>query len=82
MGKRTRLILPGHTNDHAVTLANQEAKWLDDVIRQSTPQRNSSNPYPLLRDMKTTFPGTSEEFEGFLGTTSWKKVHAAGLLLI
>ena len=82
IGKRTRLILPGSTSDHAVTLANEEAQWLDDVIRQSTPRRNSSNPYPLLRDMKTTFPGTSEEFEGFLGTTSWKKVHAAGLVLI
>jgi len=78
----TRLILPGRTSDHAVTLADEQAQWLDDLVRQSTPHNNPSSPYPLLRETKTTFPGTIKEFEIFLGTTSWKKVRSAGLLLV
>jgi hypothetical protein len=82
VGRRTRLILPGHTSDEAVTLPNQQTQWLDNLIRQSTPHNNPSRPYPLLRETKTTFPGTVKEFETFLGTTSWKKVRNAGLLLV
>jgi hypothetical protein len=80
--KRTRLILPGRTSDQAVTVSNQQARWLDDLIRQSTPQHDPSQPYPLLRETKTIFPGTVKEFETFLHTTSWKKVRLAGLLLV
>jgi hypothetical protein len=82
VGKMTRLILPGRTSDHAVTLANQQAQWLDDLIRQSTPQNNPSNPYPLLRESKPSFPGTTREFETFLNSASWKNVRSAGLLLV
>ncbi len=82
LGKRTRLILPGHSSDQSVTLANQQAQWLDNLIRQSTPHNNPSCPYPLLRETKTTFPGAVRDFETFLGTTSWKKVRKAGLLLV
>jgi hypothetical protein len=81
-GRRTRLILPGHASDQAVTLADEQALWLDRLIQQSTPQDNPSHPYPLLREVKTTFPGTVKDFETFLGTTSWKKIRAAGLLLV
>jgi radical SAM superfamily enzyme YgiQ (UPF0313 family) len=81
-GRKTRLILPGHTNDQAVTISHQQAQWLDGLIRQSTPHNNRSHPYPLLRETKTTFPGTGKEFENFLGTPSWKKARAAGLLLV
>ncbi len=81
-GRRMRLILPGHTTDQTVTLANQQAQWLDKLIRESTPQSNLSRPYPLLREAKTTFPGTVKEFESLLGTTYWKKVRSAGLLLV
>jgi hypothetical protein len=82
VGRRTRLILPGRTSDHAITLADQQAQWLDDLIHRSTPQKNRSKPYPLLRETKTTFPGTTREFETFLNSTSWKKVRTAGLLLV
>ncbi|THJ25423.1 MAG: radical SAM protein [Nitrospira sp. CG24E] len=81
-GRETRLILPGRTTDQAVTLPTPEAQWLDGLIRQSTPQNNPSNPYPLLRETTTTFPGTAQEFEIFLKTTSWKKIRNAGLLLV
>jgi hypothetical protein len=82
VGKRMRLILPGRTSTHVVTLAKQRAQWLDDLIRQSTPQHNLLNSYPLLQKTKTTFPGTAREFESFLSSTSWKKVRSAGLLLV
>ena len=81
-GKRTRLILPGRTSDHAVTLPMQQAQWLGDLIQQSTPEHDRSSPYPLLRDRKTTFPGSAQEFETFLDSPSWKKVRTAGLLLV
>ncbi len=82
VGRKTRLILPGHTADHAVTVSTPQAQWLDGLIRQSTPQNHLRNPYPLLRETKTTFPGTAQEFEIFLKTPSWKKIRNAGLLLV
>jgi hypothetical protein len=81
-GRKTRLILPGRTSDQSVTLADEHAQWLDDLIRQSTPHNNASRPYPLLRETKTAFPGTTREFENFLCTPSWERVRTAGLLLV
>jgi len=82
VGKHTRLILPGHISDQTVTISKREAQWLDSLIRQSTPQSRSSRSYPFLKETTTTFPGTAREFELFLGTPSWKKIRAAGLLLV
>ena len=82
VGNRTRLILPGHTSDQTVTLPNQQAQWLDNLIRQSTPRMNPPSPYPLLREIKSAFPGTVKDFETFLCTKSWKHVRNAGLLLV
>jgi hypothetical protein len=82
VGKRTRFILPGRTSDQTVTVSDKHAQWLDNLFRQSTPQNAQSHPYPFLQETKATFPGTVKEFETFLGTTSWKKVRSAGLLLV
>jgi len=82
VGKRMRLILPGCTNDQTVTVSHQQAQWLNNLIQQSTPHHNLSRPYPLLRETKTTFPGTEKEFETFLDTTAWEKARSAGLLLV
>jgi Radical SAM superfamily len=81
-GKKIRLILPGHSCDQTVTLANPQAQWLHDLIQHSTTQNSPSRLYPLFRETKATFPGTVKEFEVFLSTTSWKKVRGAGLLLV
>ena len=81
-GEKTRLILPGHSCDQTVTLANPQAQWLHDLIQHSTTQNSPSRLYPLLRDTKATFPGTGKEFETFLDTTAWKKIRSAGLLLV
>ena len=82
VGKRMRLILSDHTNDQTVTVSHEQAQWLNNLIRQSTPHDNLSRPYPLLRETKTTFPGTEKEFETFLDTTAWEKIRTAGLLLV
>jgi hypothetical protein len=82
MGKQARLILPGQISDQAVTISNRRAPWLNGLIRRSTPHNNPSCPYPTLKETKATFPGTTREFEIFLGSPSWKKVRAAGLLLV
>jgi hypothetical protein len=81
-GKKTRLILPGHSCDQTITLANPQAQWLHDLIQHSTTQNSPSRLYPLVRETKATFPGTVKEFEVLLSTTSWKKVRKAGLLLV
>jgi hypothetical protein len=82
VGRRTRLILPGRISDHAVTLSNQQAQWLNELIRRSTPHNNPSHPYPLLRETRASFPGTTQEFDTFLSSASWKNVRTAGLLLV
>jgi radical SAM superfamily enzyme YgiQ (UPF0313 family) len=82
MKNRTRLILPGRTNDIVVTLPESEAHWLLDLIERSTPWREKAGSYPLLREAKSAFPGHRQEFASVLNTSSWNKVRAAGLLLV
>jgi hypothetical protein len=80
--KRTRVILPGRTSDTAVTLSHAEAQWLTDLIEQSTLKSKATHHYPLLREAQSTFPGNAREFATSLNSPSWKKVRAAGLLLV
>jgi radical SAM superfamily enzyme YgiQ (UPF0313 family) len=82
LAKRTRVILPGRMSDTAVTLPKAEALWLTDLIQQATPESKRQNPYPLLREAQSAFPGNADEFAIFLNSPSWNKVRAAGLLLV
>ena len=79
---RTSMILPGRASDTTVTLPKAEARWLTDLIRQATPQSKRSQPYPLLREAQSTFPGNAKEFAAYLTSPPWKKVRDAGLLLV
>src|SRR5215831_7468091 len=81
-GKQTRLVFPDRTGETAVTLPEPVALWLTDLIQHSTPQRKASYPYPLLRDAQSAFPGNAREFATYLNSPSWKKIRAAGLLLV
>jgi hypothetical protein len=81
-GKKTRLLLSGPSGDCAITLDHQQARWLEDVIRQGTPHRGTTRPYPLLRDIQSTFPGGLPSFKAFIETPTWKKARAVGLLLV
>jgi radical SAM superfamily enzyme YgiQ (UPF0313 family) len=79
---RTNMILPGRERDTTLTLPKAEARWLTDLIRQATPQSKRSQPYPLLREAQSTFPGNAKEFAAYLTSPPWKKVRDAGLLLV
>jgi radical SAM superfamily enzyme YgiQ (UPF0313 family) len=81
-GKKTRLLLSGPSGDCAITLDHQQARWLEDLIRQGTPHRGTTRPYPLLRDIQSTFPGGLPSFKAFIETPTWKKARAVGLLLV
>ena len=80
--RHVRLILPGRMSDATVTLPLAQGQWLENVIQQATPHKDRSAPYTWLRDAKTNFPGQAREFATFLESPSWKKVRAAGLLLV
>ena len=80
--KHARVILPGRTSDSAVSMSKPHAVWLADLIQQSTPKNKPSHPYPLLREAQSAFPGNPKEFATYLDSPSWKKVRAAGLLLV
>jgi hypothetical protein len=81
-GKKTRLLLSGPSGDCAITLQNEQARWLDHLIMQGTPHATSPHSYPLLRDVQASFPGGAPAFNTFIETPSWKKARAAGLLLV
>ncbi|MBH0198199.1 MAG: B12-binding domain-containing radical SAM protein [Nitrospira sp.] len=81
-GKKTRLLLSGPSGDCAIILNHQQARWLEHLIGQCTPQATPSQPYPLLRNAQSSFPGGTTAFNTFIETSSWKKARAAGLLLV
>lgn len=79
---RTRLVLPGRTKETVVALPSRQALWLDDLLRQAAPRADRTTLYPLLRERKAAFPGNDSDFASFLNSPAWKKVRAAGLLLV
>ncbi|MBH0191510.1 MAG: B12-binding domain-containing radical SAM protein [Nitrospira sp.] len=82
VGRNTQLALPGLESLCAVTLPNQEATWVKNLIQQSAPNNGSSNSYPLLRAASSSFPGGTQSFERFLNTARWNTIRSAGLLLV
>lgn len=81
-GRLTRLALPGLEHHCTVPLPYQEAEWIDNLLRQSTPHAGASYTYPLLRSVSASFPGGTERFNRFLNTDRWKTIRSAGLLLV
>ncbi len=82
VGRKTRLALPSRDRLCTVTFPHQEAMWIDHLIRQSTPKDDSSNSYPLLRSVSSSFPGGGQQFKRLLDTTRWNTIRSAGLLLV
>ena len=64
------------------TLLPSHAMWLHDLLEQSTPRRQRTTAYPLLREIKTSFPKRKTDFESLLRSPAWKRIRAAGLLLV
>ena len=83
IGLKTRVVIPGQYGLCTVTIPPSEAQWLDNLIRQSTPNDgSSSHSYPLLRSVSSAFPGGTEQFERFLNRDYWDRIRSAGLLLV
>ena len=81
-GNSTRLKILGQTKDIVVILPHRQAIWLYDLLREALLQQNRTSSYPLLRDAMRAFPGKPADFESFMRDSSWKKIRAAGLLLV
>ena len=76
-GKKTRLHLPGLSDNCTITLDNKRARWLDSLIKRSIPHTTPRHSYPLLREAQSSFPGGAPAFKTFIKTPSWRKVRAA-----
>jgi radical SAM superfamily enzyme YgiQ (UPF0313 family) len=82
VGQKIKLALPGLDGRCTVTLGDQEARWLENLIGQSAPHDLTSQSYPILRSISSTFPSGKEGFEHFIKTASWKAIRSSGLLLV
>ncbi|MGZ8366401.1 MAG: radical SAM protein, partial [Nitrospira sp.] len=80
-GKRSTLALTSSRKNHVITLPEPEARWLEQLIRDATPQQ-VCQPYPHMREACQRFPGAESTFNTFLASPSWKKTHDAGLVLV
>jgi len=81
-GNRARLRIHGQTKETVVTLPYRQAMWLTDLLQEALVQKHRTASYPLLREVKAAFPGKPTEFALLMRDSSWKKIRAAGLLLV
>jgi hypothetical protein len=77
-----RCVWIGEQPKVSFTLPSLQAMWLHDLLEQSTPGRQRRTAYPLLREIKTSFPKKKTDFESLLRSSAWKRIRAAGLLLV
>jgi hypothetical protein len=79
---RATIVLPGTAGDTVVVLPDGQARWLVELLNHSTPQRSRTDPYPRFMDSYKAFPETQKAAEAFFAGPVWKKIRAAGLLLV
>jgi hypothetical protein len=78
----TTLHIPGQIKEISVTLPSPHALWFQDLLEQSAPRNTRTASYPLFHDTRATFPDRNRDFTVFLRSPAWKRVRAAGLVLI
>ena len=81
-GRRAKLHLANPKEHMAVTLASRQASWLSDLLVQAGVRRQHKGVYPSWQDAKRAFPGKPAEFAAFVKQPAWRKIRAAGLLLV
>ncbi len=81
IGKKATVTITGSRQDHSISLREPEARWLERVIRDATPQQ-AFQTYPHMREAGNSFPGMLSDFNIFLRSPSWKKIRDAGLVLV
>jgi hypothetical protein len=80
--RQVTLTLQGRFANTVIQLPHAQGQWFQTVIKQATPRKKKSTPYPWIRDIQASFPGTAEDFAAFLESPSWRKTRTAGLLLV
>ena len=80
--RRVTLTLQGRFADAVIVLPHSQGQWFQTVIKQATPRKNKTTPYPWVRDIQASFPGTAEYFATFLESPDWRNARTAGLLLV
>ena len=81
-GRRAQLHVSGSEKEMAVILPPAQAIWLNDVLIQGGVRTQTGGSYPSWRTVRQTFPGTAAEFTSFMKQPAWRKIRAAGLLLV
>jgi hypothetical protein len=76
------VTLEGRFAKAVIQLPQAQGQWFHTVIKQATPRKNKTTPYPWIRDIQASFPGTAEDFVAFLESPGWKRTRTAGLLLV
>ncbi len=81
MGKKATVTVTGPQKNHIMILPEAETRWLEQLIRDATPQQTGQT-YPHMREACERFPGVESKFNAFLATESWKTIRHAGLVLV
>ena len=81
-GRRARLHVSGGEKDTAVTLPSAHAMWLSGLLQEGRLRSEREGTYPSWREVRRAFPGSTAEFTSFVKQPSWKRIRAAGLLLV
>ena len=81
-GTRARLHAPCGDKDTIVILPSAHASWLSGLLLEGRLWSERRGTYPSWREVRRTFPGTSADFRMFVNQPGWRRIRAAGLLLV
>jgi radical SAM superfamily enzyme YgiQ (UPF0313 family) len=79
---RTTLQIAASEREMAMTLPQDQAAWLKEVLTDSRLGKDRCGLYPSWRDLRRTFPGPAAEFRSFIQQPPWRQIRAAGFLLV
>lgn len=80
-GSRTQLVISANSANQRITFPETRAQWLEELITQASPTQTAPS-YPHLSDVRSSFPGTPQDFQAFLKSPAWKNIRTAGLVLV
>jgi hypothetical protein len=81
-GRRAKLHISHPEREINLSLSSAQAIWLGELLHEGTLRNGRAEAYPLWREVRQAFPGTSGEFISFVKQRSWKQIRSAGLLLV
>ncbi|MBI3803994.1 MAG: radical SAM protein [Nitrospirae bacterium] len=82
-GRRIALILPGWEEDLIIRLSPPVAEWCRDLLDRSRPRARKGAPLIRLSEAGRDYPSSSDvSLDAFLKSAAWRRLRAAGLLLL